>query len=64
MAPRRMTLRHIEAFRVVMQTGAMTEVARRLYTSQPQASRLLAAFTGHIRAGVAADLELVRPYRR
>lgn len=37
-----MSLKHIEAFRVVMQTGSMTEAARRLYTSQPQVSRLIA----------------------
>jgi len=36
-----MSLKHIEAFRVVMQTGSMTEAARRLYTSQPQVSRLV-----------------------
>lgn len=37
-----MSLKHIEAFRVVMQTGSMTEAARRLHTSQPQVSRLVA----------------------
>lgn len=36
-----MTLKHIEAFRVVMQTGSMTEASRRLHTSQPQVSRLV-----------------------
>ena len=36
-----MSLKHIEAFRVVMQTGSMTEAARRLHTSQPQVSRLV-----------------------
>jgi DNA-binding transcriptional LysR family regulator len=44
-----MTLKHIEAFRVVMQTGSMTEASRRLHTSQPQVSRLvsqLEAITG------------------
>ncbi len=37
-----MSLKHIEAFRAVMQTGSMTETARRLHTSQPQVSRLVA----------------------
>ena len=37
-----MSLKHIEAFRVVMQAGSMTEAARRLHTSQPQVSRLVA----------------------
>jgi len=37
-----MSLKHIEAFRAVMQTGSMTEAARRLHTSQPQVSRLVA----------------------
>lgn len=41
MNKRRMSLKHVEAFRVVMQTGSMTEAARRLYTSQPQVSRLI-----------------------
>ena len=41
MTARRMTLKHIEAFRVVMQTGSMTEASRRLHTSQPQVSRLI-----------------------
>ena len=36
-----MSLKHIEAFRVVMQTGSMTEAALRLHTSQPQVSRLI-----------------------
>lgn len=36
-----MSLKHIEAFRIVMQTGSMTEAARRLHTSQPQVSRLV-----------------------
>ena len=35
MSERRMTLKHIEAFRLVMQTGSMTEAARALHTSQP-----------------------------
>jgi DNA-binding transcriptional LysR family regulator len=42
MTKRQMSLKHVEAFRVVMQTGSMTEAARRLYTSQPQVSRLIA----------------------
>lgn len=37
-----MSLKHIEAFRAVMKTGSMTEAARRLHTSQPQVSRLVA----------------------
>lgn len=41
MTTRRMSLKHIEAFRAVMQTGSMTEAARRLHTSQPQVSRLV-----------------------
>ena len=41
MAPRRMTFRHIEAFRAVMAAGSMTEAARQLHTSQPQVSRLI-----------------------
>lgn len=36
-----MTFKHIEAFRIVMQTGSMTEASRRLHTSQPQISRLV-----------------------
>lgn len=36
-----MSLKHIEAFRIVMQTGSMTEASRRLHTSQPQVSRLV-----------------------
>jgi DNA-binding transcriptional LysR family regulator len=49
MSKRRMTLKHIEAFRVVMQAGSMTEASRVLHTSQPQVSRLvsqLEAITG------------------
>ncbi len=49
MAPRRMSFRHVEAFRTVMLAGSMTEAARRLHTSQPQVSRLIAqleAITG------------------
>lgn len=49
MAQRRMTFRHIEAFRAVVATGSMTEASRRLHTSQPQVSRLigqLEAITG------------------
>ncbi|TDT99114.1 DNA-binding transcriptional LysR family regulator [Azorhizobium sp. AG788] len=42
MARRRMGLQHIEAFRAVIQTGSMTEAARRMHTSQPQISRLVA----------------------
>jgi DNA-binding transcriptional LysR family regulator len=42
MAARRMSLRHIEAFRTVMITGSMTEAARRMHTSQPHISRLIA----------------------
>lgn len=38
----RMSLRHIEAFRAVMVSGSMTEAARRMHTSQPQISRLIA----------------------
>ncbi|MFT9090373.1 MAG: LysR substrate-binding domain-containing protein [Gluconacetobacter sp.] len=38
----RMGLRHIEAYRAVSLTGSMTEASRRLYTSQPQVSRLIA----------------------
>lgn len=41
MTVRRMSFKHIEAFRAVMQTGSMTEAARRLHTSQPQVSRLV-----------------------
>lgn len=42
MAQRRMSFRHIEAFRAVVATGSMTEASRRLHTSQPQVSRLIA----------------------
>jgi DNA-binding transcriptional LysR family regulator len=42
MASRRMKMQHIEAFRAVMLTGSMTQAARRLNTSQPQISRLIA----------------------
>lgn len=42
MANPRMHLRHIEAFRAVMQAGSMTAAARRVHTSQPQISRLIA----------------------
>ncbi|WP_266065309.1 LysR substrate-binding domain-containing protein [Brucella intermedia] len=41
MAPRRLNLRHIEAFRSVLATGSMTEAARQIHTSQPQVSRLI-----------------------
>lgn len=41
MAPRRMKMQHIEAFRAVMLTGSMTQAARQLHTSQPQISRLI-----------------------
>jgi DNA-binding transcriptional LysR family regulator len=41
MAERRLTFRHIEAFRAVVASGSMTEAARRLHTSQPQISRLI-----------------------
>lgn len=44
-----MTLKHIEAFRLVMQTGSMTEASRRLYTSQPQVSRLVAQLEAIVR---------------
>jgi DNA-binding transcriptional LysR family regulator len=37
-----MSFRHIEAFRAVITTGSMTEASRRLHTSQPQVSRLIA----------------------
>lgn len=37
-----MTLKHLEAFRLVMSTGSMTEASRVLHTSQPQISRLIA----------------------
>ncbi len=46
MAARRMTFRHIEAFRAVMATGSMTEASRRLHTSQPQVSRLIGQLEG------------------
>lgn len=42
MMRRRMGLQHIEAFRAVVLTGSMTEASRRLHTSQPQISRLIA----------------------
>jgi DNA-binding transcriptional LysR family regulator len=42
MVSRRMGLQHIEAFRAVMISGSMTEAARRMHTSQPQISRLIA----------------------
>lgn len=42
MAIPRMGLRHIEAFRAVMMTGSMTAAARRVHTSQPHVSRLIA----------------------
>ncbi|MDB5744006.1 MAG: transcriptional regulator, LysR family [Polaromonas sp.] len=41
MKDRRMTLKQIETFRIVMQTGSMTETASRLHTSQPQISRVI-----------------------
>lgn len=44
-----MTLRHIEVFRAVMQTGSMTEAARRLHTSQPQVSRLVGQLEAIVR---------------
>lgn len=42
MATARISLRHIEAFRAVMLAGTMTAAARRVHTSQPQISRLIA----------------------
>ena len=42
MAERRMTFRHIEAFRAVVATGSMTEASRHLHTSQPQVSQVIA----------------------
>jgi DNA-binding transcriptional LysR family regulator len=42
MTDARMSLRHIEAFRAVMIAGSMTDAARRMHTSQPQISRLIA----------------------
>lgn len=42
MTIRRMSLRHIEAFRAVVQSGSMTAAASRMHTSQPQVSRLIA----------------------
>jgi DNA-binding transcriptional LysR family regulator len=49
MTDRRITLKHIEAFRIVMQTGSMTEASRRLYTSQPQVSRLVSQLEAIVR---------------
>ncbi|GJD34858.1 LysR substrate-binding domain-containing protein [Methylobacterium aerolatum] len=46
MTSRRMSFRHIEAFRAVMATGSMTEASRRLHTSQPQVSRLIGQLEG------------------
>lgn len=43
---RRLSLRHVEAFRAVIATGSMTEAARRLHTSQPQISRLIQQLEG------------------
>lgn len=37
-----MSLRHIEAFRIVSVAGSMTEAASQMHTSQPQISRLIA----------------------
>lgn len=42
MSKGRMGLQHVEAFRHVVLAGSMTEAARRLHTSQPQISRLIA----------------------
>lgn len=42
MAVIRMGLRQIEAFRAIMVSGSMTAAARRMHTSQPQVSRLIA----------------------
>jgi len=38
----RLGLRQIEAFRAIMVSGSMTAAARRMHTSQPQVSRLIA----------------------
>lgn len=37
-----MRLGYLQAFRAVMETGSVTEAARRLYRTQPQVSRLIA----------------------
>lgn len=45
----RMGLKHIEVFRAVMLTGSMTEASRRMHTSQPQISRLIAQLEATVR---------------
>ncbi|MDB5900507.1 MAG: transcriptional regulator, LysR family [Ramlibacter sp.] len=49
MTTRRIGLKHVEAFRTVMQAGSMTEAARRLHTSQPQISRLVSQLEAIVR---------------
>ncbi len=44
-----MGLKHIEAFRAVMLSGSMTEASRRMHTSQPQISRLIAQLEATVR---------------
>ena len=43
-----MTLQSLQALRAVMETGSVTEAARRLYRTQPQISRLIASLEGEI----------------